>query len=149
MHGNQSARTEKLQAFNHLVTAYQETVYNLAYRLLGDEEAAASAAQATFVRAYHIGPVVKGQEFELILLQILAQICRQSARGAGNPSRVASDDVQSGLLNLPFDLRLALVIVDCAGLDYRRAARVLETGMPDLRSRLALARRSLQLPTVL
>ncbi|MHB1414248.1 MAG: RNA polymerase sigma factor, partial [Chloroflexota bacterium] len=42
----------QLEAFNHLVERYQGLVYNLAYRMLGDGDAAADAAQDTFISAY-------------------------------------------------------------------------------------------------
>ena len=38
--------------FNELVLAYQQQVYNLAYRILGDPAAAADAAQDAFISAF-------------------------------------------------------------------------------------------------
>lgn len=39
-------------AFNRIVESYQVPVYNLAYRMLGNEAEAEDAAQETFLRAY-------------------------------------------------------------------------------------------------
>ncbi|HSR29361.1 MAG TPA: helix-turn-helix domain-containing protein, partial [Anaerolineae bacterium] len=38
-----SARKGDVRAFNQLVMLYQSMVYNLAYRILGDQDAAADA----------------------------------------------------------------------------------------------------------
>jgi RNA polymerase sigma-70 factor (ECF subfamily) len=59
-------------AFNELVVAYQQTVYALAYRMLGDEQAAADVAQEAFFAAYrHIG-TFRGQSFRAWLLRIVS-----------------------------------------------------------------------------
>ena len=41
-----------LEAFNALVAAYQDRVYNLCLRMLGSQQAAEDATQETFMRAY-------------------------------------------------------------------------------------------------
>jgi RNA polymerase sigma-70 factor, ECF subfamily len=46
------ARQGDQQAFGQLVRAYQRPVFNLTYRLLGNEHEAEDAAQETFLRAY-------------------------------------------------------------------------------------------------
>lgn len=71
----QRARQGDLEAFNRLVLAYQGQVYALAYRLLGDAESAADAAQETFLSAFqHIGRFRKGS-FRAWLLRITANFC--------------------------------------------------------------------------
>lgn len=154
MHTMESAQSDQLRAFNRLVPAHQDTVYNLAYRLLGAEDEAASATQEALVRVFRNGPVAGESDMETLLLCELVRVSRNfldeptartrwtsGKRGGRKP--VAGDPLQSRLLDLPFDQRLALVLVDLCGLDYRRAAVVLGLGMPALRSKLALARRSL------
>jgi len=46
------ARAGDDEAFTRLVEAYQNPVYNLAYRMLGSPTEAEDAAQETFVRVY-------------------------------------------------------------------------------------------------
>ena len=46
------AQQGDLAAFNQLVMAYQGTAYNVAYRVIGDGEAAADACQDAFLKAY-------------------------------------------------------------------------------------------------
>ena len=47
-----NAKNGDIDAFNHLVLAYQEQVFNLAFRMLNDEMAAQDAAQNTFINAF-------------------------------------------------------------------------------------------------
>ena len=46
------ARRGSLEAFNELVLLHQDRVYTLAYRLMGERERAADAAQDAFLLAY-------------------------------------------------------------------------------------------------
>jgi RNA polymerase sigma-70 factor (ECF subfamily) len=48
----EQARRGDKQAFSRLVEAYQRPVYNLTYRMLGNQQEAEDAAQETFLRAY-------------------------------------------------------------------------------------------------
>ena len=45
------ARQGDDDAFSQLVEAYQQPVYNVCYRMLGDPTEAEDAAQETFIRA--------------------------------------------------------------------------------------------------
>ncbi len=45
-----------MEAFEELVRRYERKVYNIAYRLLGNEEDAAEALQDTFLRVYRFIP---------------------------------------------------------------------------------------------
>ncbi len=46
------AREGELEAFNQLVSLYQDGVYNVAFRLLGSAESAADVTQETFISAF-------------------------------------------------------------------------------------------------
>jgi RNA polymerase sigma-70 factor (ECF subfamily) len=48
----EQARRGDKQAFSRLVEAYQRPVFNLTYRMLGNQQEAEDAAQETFLRAY-------------------------------------------------------------------------------------------------
>jgi RNA polymerase sigma-70 factor (ECF subfamily) len=64
------------EAFTDLVLAYQDHVYNLCYRMLGEPEAAEDAAQETFLRAYqHLQRYDRSRPFATWLLSIAAHHC--------------------------------------------------------------------------
>jgi RNA polymerase sigma-70 factor (ECF subfamily) len=64
------------EAFTDLVEAYQDHVYNLCYRMLGEPEAAEDAAQETFLRAYqHLQRYDRSRPFATWLLSIAAHYC--------------------------------------------------------------------------
>lgn len=50
------SRSGDLDAFEHLVRLHQDRVFNLAYRITGNHEDAADAAQEAFLRAYQALP---------------------------------------------------------------------------------------------
>jgi len=64
------------EAFTCLVEAYQVHVYNLCYRMLGEQEAAEDASQETFLRAYqHLHRYDRKRSFATWLLSIAAHYC--------------------------------------------------------------------------
>ena len=63
-------------AFADLVAAYQNPVYNLAYRMLGNSVEAEDAAQETFIRAYtHLKTYDPCRKFSSWLLAIASHYC--------------------------------------------------------------------------
>jgi RNA polymerase sigma-70 factor (ECF subfamily) len=63
-------------AFTRLVEAYENPVYNLAYRLLGNAVEAEDAAQETFIRAYtRLDTYDSGRKFSSWLLSIASHYC--------------------------------------------------------------------------
>jgi len=76
----QSAQRGNLDAFNELVLAYQNRVYNLAFRLLNDPAAADDAAQETFIAAYQKMDTFAGGSFSAWLLRIVANRCYDELR---------------------------------------------------------------------
>lgn len=76
----QAAKAGDLSAFNRLVLAYQEQLYNVAYRLLGDPEEAADATQEAFLKAYERLHQHRGGSFRAWLLRILTNTCYDALR---------------------------------------------------------------------
>ncbi len=66
----QAAQRGDLAAFNWLVLRYQTRVYNLCYRMLSDPDAAADAAQETFISAFKAIARFKGEQFRAWLMRI-------------------------------------------------------------------------------
>ncbi len=76
----QAAREGDLDAFNRLVLAYQDLIYNQAYRMIGEEETADDATQNTFISAYnHLGSF-RGGSFKAWLLRIVTNACYDELR---------------------------------------------------------------------
>lgn len=70
-----AAQKGELDAFNRLVLAYQDIVYNQALRMLDDEDAAADAAQDAFISAYRHIQDYRGGSFRAWLLRIVTNAC--------------------------------------------------------------------------
>ncbi|HUG34746.1 MAG TPA: sigma-70 family RNA polymerase sigma factor [Anaerolineales bacterium] len=71
-----SAQKGSHEAFAVLVEDHQRYVYNLAYRVLKDENEALDLTQETFVRAWTALPNFKGQsQFRTWLYRIVTNLC--------------------------------------------------------------------------
>jgi RNA polymerase sigma-70 factor (ECF subfamily) len=76
----QAARGGDLDSFNRLVLAYQDLVYNQAFRMIGEEESADDATQNAFLSAYnHLGSF-RGGSFKAWLLRIVTNACYDELR---------------------------------------------------------------------
>ncbi len=75
-----AAQRGNLDAFNELVLAYQDRVYNLAYRILGDPAAAEDATQEAFISAYQHLSTFRGGSFLSWLLRTVANRCYDELR---------------------------------------------------------------------
>jgi RNA polymerase sigma-70 factor (ECF subfamily) len=76
----QSARQGDLTAFNRLVLAYQDMVYNQAYRVMGESDASEDAAQEAFISAYRKLHTFRGGSFRGWLLRIVTNACYDELR---------------------------------------------------------------------
>ncbi|MCL5075544.1 MAG: sigma-70 family RNA polymerase sigma factor [Chloroflexi bacterium] len=162
-----------LTAFNRLALHYQELVYNLTYRMLGDAEAAADATQDTFLSAFQNIKRLRGASLRSWVLRIATNACydqlrrRQRRPSAsleslqemhalperGDSSTTPEEHVlhrelqgyiQSGLAQLPADQRLALILSDIHGLNYAEIAQVTDSPLGTVKSRLSRGRAHLR-----
>ncbi len=69
-----------LEAFNRLVLAYQNIVYNTALRILTDEDLAADAAQEAFLSAFRALNSYRGGSFRAWLLRTVTNACYDELR---------------------------------------------------------------------
>ncbi len=76
----QFAQQDDLDAFNRLVLTYQDMVYNQAYRVLGEVEAAADMTQDAFISAYRKIGSFRGGSFKSWLLRIVTNACYDELR---------------------------------------------------------------------
>lgn len=164
----------RLEAFNALVEQYQGLVYNVAYRMLGDADAAADATQEAFISAYEGIRRFRGGSFRSWLLRIVTNACYDQLRSpqrrrqdslegimeAGDDPGIASDErlgpeefalshemlgaIAAGLATLPPDQRMAVILSDVQGFAYEEIAEAMETSLGTVKSRLSRGRARLR-----
>lgn len=170
----EAARRGDVAAFNALVELHQRLVFNVAYRILGNPDEAADAAQEAFVSAFRAVRDFRGENVRAWLLRIAVNACydqlrrdkRQRAsslealseaaemdvsppdRGPG-PEEAAlttetAEQIQAALDRLPDDQRAIVVLCDVHGLSYEEAAESLEVAVGTVKSRLSRARARLR-----
>jgi RNA polymerase sigma factor (sigma-70 family) len=167
------ARRGDGEAFSELVLRYQDMVYSVAYRILGDEQDAADATQDAFLSAYQAMGTFRGGSFRGWLLRIVTNASYDCLRRARRRPGVSLDDgeqtdwheclpdpgerpeesaerrelgrrIQRGLMALSPKHRVVLVLVDVQGLSYAEAAHVLRVPLGTVRSRVSRGRRVLR-----
>jgi len=69
-----------LNSFNRLVVTYQEMAFNLAYRMLNDEDAAADATQTAFISAYKNLRAYRGGSFRAWVMRMVTNTCYDELR---------------------------------------------------------------------
>src|SRR5512139_3503267 len=75
-----AAQQGDLTAVNRLVLAYQDMVYNQAYRMIGEPEAADDATQDAFISAFKHIRSYRGGSFKAWLLRIVTNACYDQLR---------------------------------------------------------------------
>jgi RNA polymerase sigma-70 factor (ECF subfamily) len=89
----QEAQNGSLAAFNQLVMAYQGTAYNVAYRIMGQQEPAADACQDAFLKAYKALKQYKGGSFKSWLMRIVTNTCYDQIRYKSRRPSTSLDDM--------------------------------------------------------
>ncbi len=158
-----------LDSFNELVRSYEKMSYNLAFRMLGNHQAAEDATQEAFISAWKNVGRFRGGSFKSWVMQITANACRDELRrikrrpvipleslpydppslSAESPEdyamrRETGEHVQRGLATLPRDQRLAVVLCDVQGLTYEEVAQVMGCSLGTVKSRINRGRSRLR-----
>ena len=164
----QRARDGDATAFAEIVVRYQDRIYNLAFRMLGNEADAADAAQEAFVAAWEGMGRFRGESalytwlYRVAMTKALGLRRRRQARREVSsnaeevlmetaadcseaPPEVANAHereaiVQEAIDALPDDLRSVAVLRDVEGLEYEQIAEVLSIALGTVKSRLHRAR---------
>jgi RNA polymerase sigma-70 factor (ECF subfamily) len=168
-----AAKRGDLAAFNALVLQFQDAVYSLTYRLIGEQAAAADAAQEAFISAFRRLDSYRDGSFRAWLLKIAANQCYDEFRRRKRRPTVsfdatdgddealpipASDEtpeeaadraetaraIQRCLMTLPPDQRDVVVLCDVEGFDYQAAADQVGAALGTVKSRLSRARAALR-----
>jgi RNA polymerase sigma-70 factor, ECF subfamily len=132
--------------FNRLVVAHQDNLYNLAYRVLGREQAAREVVEIVLFQAFRRIDLLR-TPVHLWLYRYLVDACRDKQRRLGkprtSPESEGDEAIQTQLNRLPLDLCLAVVLVDMMELDYDQAAAAMNSSRRFVARRVAQARRLL------
>ena len=160
----------KIDAFEVLVRRHQKTIFNLLYRMLGDYDEAAEAAQETFLSAYRaIGRFRGDANFSTWVYRIainqassrrrnLTQIQTRTVplesverinESDGDPAdtleqKEIQQEVQRALTELDASDAAIILLRDLQDVPYEEVARVLNVPMGTVKSRLHRARRALK-----
>jgi RNA polymerase sigma-70 factor (ECF subfamily) len=172
----QAARKGNLDAFNTLVLTYQHQVYNLAYRIMGEEAAASDAAQEAFISAYKNLKSFRDGSFKSWLLRIVTNACYDDLRRRKRRPATSLDEltdgedgeaefdvpapedgpetiaqrhelvglIQRGIMTLPDDQRIVLVLSDVQGMSYEEIASMTNSNLGTVKSRLSRGRAKLR-----
>ena len=170
----QAAQKGNLAAFNRLVMAHQGLAYNVAWRLMGNADAAADSTQEAFIKAFKSIKQYRGGSFKSWLLRIVSNTCYDQLRyNKRRPSESLEDDdfdsdyaphlidhaerpeegvlrqelddmLQQAIAQLPPDQRLVLILSDVEGFSYQEIAQTTELALGTVKSRLNRARRKLR-----
>ena len=89
----QAAQDGDVDAFNRLVLAYQDLVYTQAYRMIGENAAAADTTHAAFISAYPHLHSFRGGSFRAWLLRIVTNACYDELRRRKRRPTVALEPV--------------------------------------------------------
>ncbi len=150
-----------------LVDRYKAMVYNLAYRMVGDEDTAKDLAQESFIAAYNgLGQFRFGAKFSSWLYSIVLNKCRDHLRltkegvsaddiadiqpdSGASPEQAAAagqsmDILQRALATLPVEYRQVLILKHIEELDYREIAAITGSGIPALKVRAHRGREMLK-----
>lgn len=168
------AQAGDVHAYNTLVLHYQEQVYNVAYRIMGEPGAAADAAQEAFISAYKALRRFRGGSFKSWLLRIVTNACYDELRrrkrrpqssldemieennsfaelagNAPNPEEHQQEvelvrAVKHCLDELPDDQRVVTVLCDVEGYSYQEIAEIAAISLGTVKSRISRARARLR-----
>lgn len=167
----QHSKDGDLDAFNQLVEKYQQQVYNLAMRMLGNRQDAEDATQEIFILAWKAIGSFRGGTFRTWLFRVAARACTDELRKRPRrqvdslevifpehnplPSSAESPEahllqedlkqmISQHLLRLAEEHRLVITLVDLQGLTYEEVAQITSVSIGTVKSRLNRGRANLR-----
>ncbi len=170
----QQAQKGDIVAFNRLVVQYQEMVFNVAYRIMGDPAVAEDVAQETFITAYQSLSTFRGGSFKSWLIRVATNRCYDELRRRKRRPQTSLDAItdenesfaflrspnegpeahrqrvelalviERCLQDLPDDQRIVTVLGDVEGYDYQEIANITRVSLGTVKSRLSRARAKLR-----
>jgi RNA polymerase sigma-70 factor (ECF subfamily) len=166
------ARRGELDAFNNLVVLYQDYLYALTTRLVGDREAAEDAVQEAFFSAYRNLRSFRGTSFRAWITRIALNAATDVLRGrqrrpsqpypeldddtweppageAADPEREAlrrarARALAAALRQLTDGQRTSIILFDVEGFDYPEIAALTGVSLGTVKSRIHRGRLALR-----
>lgn len=161
-------RRGEVEAFGDLVRRYQNSVFNVCYRLLGERRDAEDLAQEAFVRAYQrLETFDEERPFGPWIRRVAANLCLNhlqrytppsmpledehdgalQAQGVGPEARITRaervEDLYAEILRLPHHYRAVIELRHFHELSYAEISSALEVPISDVKSHLFRARKLL------
>jgi len=168
-----AAQRGDLEAFNRLIMEHQSIAFNVAYRIMGDQDSAADATQEAFISAYRNIKRFRGGSFRSWVLRIVTNACydelrkrrRRPATSLEALSEFADGSEADGFEPLGMHeiepeaeaerselihaieqciADLSQEFKDVEGFDYKEVSKVIDRPLGTVKSRLARARAKLR-----
>jgi RNA polymerase sigma-70 factor (ECF subfamily) len=170
----EQAKKGDVTAFNRLVLHYQQAVYNVAYRIMGEPQSAEDATQEAFISAYKSLGRFRGGNFKAWLMRIAKNACYDELRKRKRRPQSSLDEmmdvnesvaflrspdegpehqqqqmevmeaIERCLQDLPDDQRTTAVLCDVEGYDYKEIAEITSVSLGTVKSRISRARAKLR-----
>jgi RNA polymerase sigma-70 factor, ECF subfamily len=134
-------------AYEQLLARYQDSVYNLASRLLDSPGYAAEATQAVFIRIFrNIGGLPPADRLRAWLYRLVVDEClaRCSVEAAASCAKTSAMPIERALLRIDPSFRAALVLKELENMSYEEVAEVLDVPVATARRRVDLGRELLR-----
>jgi len=160
-------------AFNELVTGYQQRVFNISYSMLSDYEDAVDASQEVFIRVYRSIDKFRGESsLSTWIFRITKNICMDFLRkrkeasisidkedeegqkmeiedSSKSPEHIAEQNetakiVRNAINELDDNSRLIITMFDLEGMSYDEISAVLKIPIGTVKSRLNRAREKIK-----
>jgi RNA polymerase sigma factor (sigma-70 family) len=168
------AQQGDVTAYNRLVLHYQQVVYNVAYRIMGEPQSAEDATQEAFISAYKALNRFRGGNFKAWLLRIATNSCYDELRRRKRRPQSSLDEmteesasfdfmrssdegpeehqqrldlvraIEDCMQNLPEDQRMTAVLGDIEGYAYEEIAEITSVSLGTVKSRMSRARTKLR-----
>jgi len=170
----EKAKKGDVTAYNRLVIAHQQVVYNVAYRIMGEPQSAEDIVQESFIAAYQSLNKFRGGNFKSWLLRITTNRCYDELRKYKRRPQASIDEIteehdsfafmrdpeegpeafqqrvemikaiEECLQGLPDDQRITAVLCDIEGYDYNEIAEITRVSLGTVKSRMSRARQKLR-----
>jgi RNA polymerase sigma-70 factor (ECF subfamily) len=170
----QKAKNGDVTSYNRLVLHYQQVVFNVAYRIMGEPQSAEDATQEAFISAYKALNRFRGGSFKSWLMRITTNACydelrRRKRRPQSSLDELTEDNesfaflrspgegpeaqqlslelmeaIEHCLQTLPDDQRITAVLGDVEEYDYKEIAEITRVSLGTVKSRMSRARAKLR-----